>query len=180
MLYKTHVLGGLALGYLVFTKTNFLVGDIMESKTLLIASGGLVVGALLPDIDHGNSYISKKLKPISKFTSKYFRHREFTHSILGAGLMTVFLDFILKKIGFQDTYRTVFIQSILLGIISHIFLDMLTPAGVVLFYPLSKKRIKLLHFRKKSKKKFKMLERIFLTIFILIIIGGYIYYSKYI
>lgn len=177
MLYKTHMVGGLALGYLAFTKSNIFIGNIAESKTLLIVTGGLLLGSLLPDIDHGNSFISKKLKPISKVTSKAFKHREFTHSILGSLLILIFFDFILKQITIDDIYRQVFIQSLGIGIISHIFLDMLTPAGVVLFYPLSKKRIKLFNFKKKAKGKYKLIEKIMFTLFLATIVVIYIYYN---
>ena len=65
MLYKTHIAGGLALGYILFSKVPMLKVDITESKTLIIITSALVIGSLFPDIDHKNSYLSRKLKPVS-------------------------------------------------------------------------------------------------------------------
>lgn len=80
MLYKTHIAGGLALGYIAFSKVPMFNVDMTQSKTLIIITSGLVVGSLFPDIDHKNSYLSRKIKPLSFITSKLFKHREFTHS----------------------------------------------------------------------------------------------------
>lgn len=97
MLYKTHIAGGLALGYILFNKVPMLNVDITESKTLIIITSGLVLGSLFPDIDHKNSYLSRKLKPVSFITSKVFKHREFTHSIVGTISISYLMYFILSK-----------------------------------------------------------------------------------
>ena len=173
ILYKTHVAGGLALGYIVFNNIGMLNVNIMESKTLLVVTSGLVLGSLFPDIDHRNSYLSKKVKPISFLTSKIFRHREFTHSIVGSILISILFYFILGKMNINPITIDSFMKAFVIGVISHILLDMMTVSGVVLLYPIYKKRIRMgkLHFKRSSKIQSN--ELVLMIIFILLGIMAY-------
>ena len=142
--------------------------DIRESKSLIIITSGLVIGSLFPDIDHRNSYLSRKIKPISFLTSKLFKHREFTHSIIGTIFVSYLLYIILDRTDIETMYSSMFNKAFTIGIISHIILDMMTISGVVLFYPMYKKRVGIGMFNHKSLKiEFK---EIFLMIIFLIII----------
>lgn len=162
--YKTHIVGGLALGYIAFNNIDILSVDINISTNLLIASGGLIFGSLFPDIDKHNSYLSQKLKPLSMITSKVLKHREFTHSIVGTIILSLIMNLILN--GFNLTLEVINILSLsfTIGIISHILLDMLTPAGVVLFYPLYRKKVKLISL-KTSNNKFGLMEALIMILF---------------
>ncbi len=68
------------------------------------------------------------------------RHRGFTHSILFA-----LLSFVISSALFPNLALPV-----LIGVITHIFADMLNPEGVELFYP-SKKNYRIAKFRFNSK-----------------------------
>jgi len=142
MRYKTHIAGGLALGYFTINNIEMLNINLSDNKTLLIATAGLVLGSLVSDIDIASSYLSNKLKIISFFTSKLFKHREFTHSIVGAGSMSMLMYFILKKLDIHPRVVNDFSISFSIGIVTHILLDLMTCGGVVLFFPFYKKRIK--------------------------------------
>lgn len=135
----THVAGGLALGYLAFNNIEMLNVNLNDNKTLLLATTGLILGALIPDIDHHNSIISNKVKPIGYVVSKIFKHRGFTHSILGSIVITFLFNWILGFAGISNWINSVLSRAIYLGIASHILLDMLTPSGVSLLYPYNKK-----------------------------------------
>lgn len=76
----------------------------------------LVIGSLLPDIDHTTSTLGRFF-PIGKF----IKHRGITHSLLA--LVASFL--IHPWLG--------------LGVLTHILLDMLNPARVQFLYPLKTK-----------------------------------------
>ena len=141
ILYKTHIAGGLAFGYVLFSKIPTLNVDIRESKSLIIITSGLILGSLFPDIDHRNSYLSRKIKPISFITSKLFKHREFTHSIAGTILVSYLIYIILGRTNIEIMYSSMFNKAFTIGIISHIILDMMTVSGVILFYPIYKKRV---------------------------------------
>lgn len=90
--------------------------------------GGVVLGALLPDIDHPQSYLGRRLKILSVPIHRIFGHRGFTHSplsllILG-GIMAVFW-----------AKNPLLFAGILIGYFSHLLGDMLTPMGIPLLYP---------------------------------------------
>lgn len=140
-----------------------------ENPTIwALGIGGLLVGSLIPDIDHGNSYISKKLKPLSRITSKLFKHRGPTHSLLGSGLMIGLLYYFLKILGLGKIYLEVIIKGFSLGIVSHIVLDMLTPAGISIFYPLWNKKLHLTTGQIKDYSNLKKQEKILSLVLIIV------------
>jgi inner membrane protein len=100
MLGKTHLGGG------ILTSLLLCNGDIVSSVWLII-------GSILPDVDHPGSMIGKNVPLLPKL----LRHRGFTHSILFSILISLF--------------------NVWLGIGSlvHIVMDMMTKQGVELFYP---------------------------------------------
>lgn len=173
MLYKTHIAGGLALGYVLFNKVGILKVDLTQSKSLIIVTSGLILGSLFPDIDHKNSYLSRKIKPISFITSKVFRHREFTHSIVGTISISYLLNLILSKTNIESVYSRMFISAFTTGIISHILLDMVTVSGVVLFYPLYKKRVRLGLFNPRKYSKMESRQMVIMIVFIIIAFISY-------
>ena len=126
MLSHTHAIGGAALTY-----TLHKLGYIHPSMADYIVTSA---AALLPDLDHSSSVLGRRFK---LFT--FLKHRGLTHSLLGIALLYFILN------GIQTyVYQPIepYINYILLGCISHVLLDMLTPSGVSLFYPF-KKRIKI-------------------------------------
>lgn len=129
MKFQTHIVGGVILGLFCSYSLDY------PTASTVIYYGGIITGSLLPDIDHPKSYIGKKIRPISKSLNKLFGHRTFTHSL--------FTVIIFLEISRNTQYHPLSV-GLTLGIISHILLDLITPQGVALFYPLSKKRHKLI------------------------------------
>lgn len=140
MKYRTHIAGGLALGYVVYNNMNFSFANIDNKSSFFIATAGLLVGSLISDIDTKKSYASNKAKPISFITSKLLKHRGYTHSIVGTLSMTLIVYFLLEYFGLKSNAINLFSISFMLGMISHILLDMFNPTGVELFYPFTDKR----------------------------------------
>src|SRR5690242_13202124 len=98
---KTHIVGGLAAGALYLD-----LGGSVGQEALFF--GSLVLGALIPDIDHTGSSIGRKIPLIDNIISSVFGHRSFTHSLL-----FLFLTFLL----FQEASWPKDIElGILLGI----------------------------------------------------------------
>lgn len=168
MTYKTHFNFGILLSLLII---NIEYRSSLEYIIFLILTG---IVALIPDFDHKNSYISNRINPVLcillliyimiyfNITSliilifwiivTYFsKHRTFSHSLFGL------LIFILPFIGVKILY------PVFIGYVSHLFADLLTEYGIPLFYPFSKKRIRICKITTNS-----LLEQIIL-IFILII-----------
>lgn len=117
---KTHITGGIAASLAFAQITNY------EPAVLLI---GGVAGALIPDICHGSSKIGRRLPILSKLISTIFGHRTFTHSLLFLLLVGALL-----QAAVPDEALT---AGIIVGMISHIVLDMATKRGVKLLFPLS-------------------------------------------
>ncbi|MGK9045455.1 metal-dependent hydrolase [Mammaliicoccus vitulinus] len=119
---KTHLSCGIFIG----SSLSIYYGeDVFTSFTIISLCG---VSSLVPDICHFKSNLGKKLFPISFIIRLIFGHRTFTHSLLF--LFLIYWG--LNSISAPEPY----LVSILLGMLSHIVLDMLTPRGVKLFYPL--------------------------------------------
>ncbi|MBF7020520.1 metal-dependent hydrolase [Staphylococcus sp. 18_1_E_LY] len=119
---KTHASCGIFVGALAI---EYYKTDLFTSVTIVVLA---VIASLLPDICHTQSKIGRKIRIISFFIRLLFGHRTFTHSILfiviiGLGLYVI------------QTPQYYFV-TIITGLISHVILDMLTPKGVKLFYPI--------------------------------------------
>lgn len=113
---RTHALVGIAVGVLVGTITK-------DYTTAIIAS---TIGALLPDIDHPQSVLSGWLPGIGVARwALGVKHRGITHSIVFVFVVTMCVLAISPR----------FALPTLFGMLSHLALDMLTPAGVPLFLP---------------------------------------------
>lgn len=91
-----------------------------------------ILTCLLPDIDHPKSFLGQRLKWVSKPIARAFGHRGFTHSLLA--VFALLATFYLKV---PDTWiiPADALQGMVLGYLSHIVADMLTPAGVPLLWP---------------------------------------------
>lgn len=116
---NTHIIGGLA--------ASLAFAQVTDYEPILIVGAG-VVGALIPDICHGGSKIGRKFKILSKVINTLFGHRSFTHSLLFLVLIAILLT------SFVDNESIV--MGILVGIVSHLILDMATKNGIKLLYPL--------------------------------------------
>ncbi|WP_332693001.1 metal-dependent hydrolase [Halalkalibacter lacteus] len=120
----THIVGGLAAA--TFTM-NVLSVHIQEP---IIFYGAALFGAIIPDICHPRSMIGRTVPLLSNMLSKMFGHRSITHS-----LFFIFLIYWgLQQLEFRGSNDLQL--GIIVGVISHIILDLLTPQGTKLFYPI--------------------------------------------
>lgn len=112
---RTHLIIGVGVAILLYNAFGF---------------GGIIMaalGSLLPDIDHPDSMLGKKI-PIARLFN--MEHRGWTHSLLGLGIFSAILA--LFSIGS--------VPGMALGYMLHLFADSMTPTGVAWFYPLSKNK----------------------------------------
>lgn len=159
MTYKTHINGGILAGLYV----NCQMGHIPFISTAVFL-GGVFVGSIFPDIDHGNSYIGRKTKGVSKAINKLAGHRKLFH----APLVYLFLYSIALG-AFIDKLVLISIKGLFLGVLSHLILDSFTIGGLPWFYPFSKKRFSLGMVKTNSKLE-DMLCGIFVCINIAILL----------
>lgn len=115
---KTHIIGGIAASLAFAQITNY-------EPVILLGAG--VIGSLIPDICHGSSKIGRALPILSKLINGLFGHRTFTHSLLFLVLFAVLLHNFMPMEEIS--------AGLLVGMASHIILDMATKRGVKLFFP---------------------------------------------
>ena len=111
MIAPTHVAFALTIG-------NFFGVEGIALKLMLI-------GSVLPDIDHPQSFIGKCLNPFSIPINRKFGHRQFVHSLLLWGILTVLGYFLWKPLMWFS-----------IGGVTHCLLDCWNLQGVQLLHPL--------------------------------------------
>ena len=122
MLAFTHVLFGILLGLLA---KPYIPGDAVIYYTFVI------IGSILPDIDHEGSTINKVI-PLTKWFARLFTHRGIFHTVFPA----IALFFVL---GYFST--TLVALALVVGYIAHLISDGMTVMGVDLLHPISQFRI---------------------------------------
>lgn len=85
------------------------------------------IASLLPDLDSSSSMLGKRVKIIGKM----FSHRGFLHTPL---FLAIFL--LIKNPAIK--------WAIIIGLASHLLLDLLNRGGIMLLYPFSRKKFKVL------------------------------------
>jgi inner membrane protein len=91
-----------------------------------VALSAALAGSLLPDIDHPQSWAGRKLRVVSVPLSLVVGHRGVTHSLLAviAGIV------LLAWMGLDQP-----MAPLVVGYLSHLAADGLTPSGVPLLWP---------------------------------------------
>ncbi|MBD2812325.1 metal-dependent hydrolase [Xenorhabdus sp. Vera] len=128
-----------AEGHLLFSVASLILAHKLEI-TPEIAQGdwlhmlpGVLLASLLPDIDHPSSTLGRLFRFISIPIARLCGHRGFTHSLLA---LIVGIILFQTEIPSDWPIPTDFIHAMVVGYISHLAADMLTPAGIPLLWPL--------------------------------------------
>ena len=119
MIAPTHVSFGVLFAEFVFTCL-----DASPTGPALLAAG---VGSLLPDADTPKSAVGRVFKP-SAAIERRFGHRQITHSALFLGACAA------AALPLLLAGKLVYL-GLLLGVASHLMLDMANLSGVPLLYP---------------------------------------------
>ena len=126
-----------AQGHLLFSVTCALLAHKVE-LTPALAEGSLwhivpmaLASALLPDLDHPQSLLGRQLPWISGPLSRLFGHRGFTHSLLAVGLGI----WGLAQFQVSGPLSGVMKDALIVGYLSHLLGDWLTPMGIPLLWP---------------------------------------------
>jgi len=121
MMARSHVIVGLATWIAVAPALHLRPDDL---GCLALATAG----SLLPDIDHPKSWVGRRTRPLSTAIAAAFSHRGITHSAIAVIGLTVLL--------FHAGYHRAGVSALVLGYLSHLAADMLTPQGLRLAWPL--------------------------------------------
>ena len=170
---ETHKLGGVCTGIVA---SSFLLNQPYTTEKILLTGvliGGSILGSLIPDIDHRQSKIGKKMKITSFVVNKLCGHRKLTHApLLYIVLFTILLFPVISSGNFNTLYFNL-ILGILLGIASHLFLDSLTVSGIPLLYPFKKEKYHLLKYSTNRKEYLPKILILLSTVTFLYVRIGY-------
>ncbi|MCC7167122.1 MAG: metal-dependent hydrolase [Rhodospirillales bacterium] len=118
MMAVSHVVIGGALWSLAATAAQQTIEP--------VALGLSALGALLPDIDHPNSWVGKRLAVVSVPLAAVVGHRGVTHSLIAILALLAFL----APAGLDHAAA-----PLAVGYLSHLLADALTLSGVPLLWP---------------------------------------------
>jgi inner membrane protein len=121
MMFKTHVVFGFLVGL-------FLIQLVHPGNQILFITL-VVIGSMLPDIDHPDSKVGKHVKIIGAL----FEHRGFFHSFFAVGLFTYAVYSLL--------HSNLFGFAAFAGYLSHILIDCISVQGIMPLHPISRLRI---------------------------------------
>jgi len=131
MLGRTHRAAGLATGAAIAYFTD------MGYTAAAITTVGAVLGSLLPDIDHKNSTISRRAKPVGVAIDFFVVRRNLFHDF------KIYLILFILAFHMLHPYLA-FWSPVFLGIATHLLLDALNPEGIPLF---GKRRLHIASFK---------------------------------
>lgn len=140
MQYPAHMSVGLGVG---MAASSIILE---RPENVIIFTIASLFGSVLPDIDHKGSWISKRLFFISFFTSKLFQHRIQTHTPMYNIIFFSLMYFGFSTIGYSEI-GILLSGGLFVGVMTHIFLDFTTKAGVPLLKPFTSKMYSLNLFK---------------------------------
>lgn len=173
MTATTHQMCGLAFGLAVsflWPKPNFDIVDVAIFFSLVI------FGSLLPDLDHPESRLGRRIPILSYPLYWIFGHRTWTHSLFFVFLATI----VGWGIGSFLGWTTLLKFALAIGVLSHVLGDYFFDGGVPLFHPLSKKKYRFLVTAKtKRPGTFGFSENVVLFLLILFNVSMLSFYLRF-
>ena len=173
MTYHTHTLFGVAIAVVIIRilfildikDLNHLIVGNLANPDLIKFYLAVIIGSLLPDIDHANSKMGRKLPIINRLLKLFgIKHRGLTHSIVGVILIIL----LAHQIHTSGWIGQAILWGVVIGYISHLIADMMNPQGIPLFFP-NQNKFNLLNINTSSfgEHIFSIIVLMLLSIFIL-------------
>ncbi len=141
MIARTHVAFALCIASCGIISYE-AVATAVPHKDMILFFAGIVIGALLPDIDEPQSRIGKATPIISHAFKALFGHRGATHTLLFPLVVGIALYFVFLAL----SWNLAALFGLVLGCYLHIAGDMLTKSGCPIYLPFSKKNMGLLPY----------------------------------
>lgn len=131
--YLVHNSTYLLFATILYLLLAWLVGSPAKPVSLL----ALWLGALLPDLDSKTSLLGRLLPFASRQLDRRFGHLQGWHSLGATAFIALATIPLVLVIGVEAWYL------LSLGFFAHLFVDLLAPKGVMLFWPLTRTRYSL-------------------------------------
>lgn len=129
---RTHALIGLSTG--VAIADHAPLDTLLRVGIVIVA----IIASLLPDIDHPKAIISGYMPGAGHAVRLVVSHRGATHTAIFAVVVVSLLSLVAAPVSIMAAAGA--------GILSHLVADMLTPAGVPLLLPVSRRAFRLLPY----------------------------------
>jgi inner membrane protein len=157
LLRQAHLLFAAAVGFILIRTLRIE----LNINSIIIALLTMI-GGIIPDIDI------------------LFGHRKLLHNVFASSLFALMAymvtSFLVHETGLLIISPLYSSLAIMLGMLSHIFLDMLTVRGVAVLYPLTTSRVRILRLRARDPYANRIIEILSATIIAYIILSTkYIY-----
>jgi inner membrane protein len=127
MLAYNHLLIALG-GY------TFYAHQASNDFELILGAMLAIMGGLLPDIDHPQSWIGHRFPRLSSMISKVLGHRTFLHSPLALACLLGLCLYL-----FQGSIFVFCGNAFCLGYLTHLLGDLCTHHGIPIFWPVKKR-----------------------------------------
>ena len=138
MISRTHSVGALAL---LLTIEAYFPAAGLNISTIAVALVANEIGSLLPDIDQASNRLWDLL-PGGNLLGKIFKnlflsHRTLSHSLVGLFLIYKGSGWLIYKL-FNPLFvnPTIIFWALMIGYMSHLFLDSITEEGLPLLFPI--------------------------------------------
>jgi inner membrane protein len=126
--------------YLLFAVVLYLSLTVLLRRSAdLVLLIPVCIGALLPDLDSRDSLLGRLLPFVSRRLEVRFGHLEGWHSLAMNVFVALITTPLILLVGVQAW------SLISLGFSSHLLLDLLTPQGIMLFWPVTRTRFNIFH-----------------------------------
>lgn len=133
---KTHRIIGIASGLTYLASVS---QPEYAPATLGAVLVGSYFGSLLPDLDQPAAEIWNSLPfghTLSHVVDPFFKHRNLSHSLLGIGLVSLGLYYLLRIFPEYWGINThILIITTIISYMSHLLADMITEEGIPLLFP---------------------------------------------
>ena len=120
MLAKTHLAFGIFIG--------LILAPFLNTGSIWIFMGLVMIGSLLPDIDQPNSTISNKIPILPRIINLLSKHRGIFHSVFFALIAFIISIYLIDK---------VYASAIFIGYFSHLLSDGMTKNGINFLHPVA-------------------------------------------
>ncbi len=132
--YAVHNLTYLLFAVVVFLALSLLLGRPADPILLI----PLCIGALLPDLDSQSSVTGRLLPFIARRLESRFGHQEEWHSLAAAAFVALITAPLIPALRAAGISFLPAWGAMTLGFVSHLVLDLLSPQGVLVFWPASR------------------------------------------
>lgn len=139
MTYQSHLAwaAGAAISSWAYVKGVPSTLDQAVLFSILVASA--LIGGLLPDIDHPQSWLGRRIPILPRVLYKTTGHRGATHSFIALVSVVIGSWYLVLQVSYVYAHAETTAAGVLIGYGSHLVGDFISNRGIPIFWPASKR-----------------------------------------